>query len=283
MLARADAVPSATEWRIEAALHFAVGGGRTMLAHQYVPYPFHITRAFHLDPQRDDLATLYLQSASGGLYRGDRLLIEIDVAPGAAAHVTTQAATVVHDTRGRAAAQSTRLRVAHGAFAAVTPDPLVLFPGAAIQSAVDVTLARGACAILADGFACHDPTGKGRSFARATLATVVRDDEGRVRLSDRGAVDGSTFLGAVSPAGPNGAAGTLLALGPGSQRIDAAALERRLDAVRCIAGVTCTPHELGVAVRMLAPDGGALARGLDVAFATAFEALLGFPPARRRK
>jgi urease accessory protein len=283
MLARADPVPMAAERRIEAALHFSVGGGRTVLAHQYVPYPFHITRAFHLDPQRDDLATLYLQSASGGLYRGDRLRIEIDVAAGAAAHVTTQAATVVHDTRGRAAAQSTRLRVARGAFAAVTPDPLVLFPGAAIQSAIDVTLARGACAILADGFACHDPTGKGRSFARATLATVVRDDEGRVRVSDRGAVDGSMFLGAASPAGPCSAAGTLLALGPGSQRIDAAALERRLDAVRCIAGVTCTPYELGVAVRILAPDGGALALGLDVAFATAFEALLGFPPARRRK
>jgi urease accessory protein len=282
MLVRADAVPIAAEQCIEAALHFSVGGGRTILSHQYVPYPFHVTRAFYLD-QRSDLATLYLQSASGGLYRGDRLLIEIDVAPGAAAHVTTQAATVGHDTRGRAAAQSTRLRVARGAFAAVTPDPLVLFPGAAIRSAVDVTLAHGACAILADGFACHDPAGKGRSFARATLATVVRDEEGRVRVSDRGAVDGSTFLGAASPAGPYGAAGTLLALGPGSQRIDAAALERRLDAVRCIAGVTCTPHELGVAVRMLAPDGGALALGLDVAFAIAFEALLGFPPARRRK
>jgi urease accessory protein len=67
MLARNDAVSLATERRIEASLRFATGGGRTVLVHQHVPYPFHVTRAFHLDPSRPDLATLYLQSASGGL------------------------------------------------------------------------------------------------------------------------------------------------------------------------------------------------------------------------
>ncbi len=89
---------------VEATLRFAVGGGRTMLAHQHVPYPFHVTRPFYLDPQRPHLATLYLQSAAGGLYRGDRLLLAIDVAPGGSAHVTTQASMIVHDTRGQPAA-----------------------------------------------------------------------------------------------------------------------------------------------------------------------------------
>jgi urease accessory protein len=102
-------------------------------------------------------------------------------------------------------------------------------------------------------------------------------------VADRGAIAGSHFLGGASPAGPYAAVGTLLALGPGAERIAAAELERQLDTLRCVAGVTRTPHELGVAIRMLAPDGGALARGLDLAFAVAFEALLGFPPARRRK
>jgi urease accessory protein len=288
MLARTEPVSAASvrdmhERCARAALHFDVGGGRTILAHQHVPYPFHVTRPFYLDRQRPDLATLYLQSASGGLYRGDKLLIDIDVAPGAAAHVTTQAATVVHDTRAHAAVQSTCLRVGEGAFVAMTPDPLVLFPGAAIESAIDVTLARGACAILSDGFACHDPAGQGRPFARAALATTVRDETGRVLVADRGAIEGAYFLGAVSPAGPHAAVGTLFALGSGAERVAAAELERRLDALRCVAGVTRTPHELGIAIRMLAPDGGTLACGLDLAFAVAFEALLGFTPARRRK
>ncbi len=56
-----------------ATLRFARGGGRTFLKEQRTPYPFHTTRPHYLDADRPDLATLYLQSASGGLYRGDRL------------------------------------------------------------------------------------------------------------------------------------------------------------------------------------------------------------------
>jgi urease accessory protein len=283
MLARNDVAPLGSERRIEAALRFATGGGRTVLVHQHVPYPFHVTRAFHLDRPRPDLATLYLQSASGGLYRGDRLVLDIDVAAGAAVHLTTQAATVVHDTRERCATQLTRLCVAAGSFAAVVPDPLVLFPGAAIEGRMEVKLEQGARAILAEGFTHHDPAGEGRPFARVALSTVVRDANDRLVLSDRGAISGAAFFGAASPAGSCRATGMLFALGPGAEGLDAAALEHRLTAAGCLAGVSRAPHDLGLAVRILAPDGGALARGLDIAFAAAFETLLGFPPARRRK
>ncbi len=74
-----------------------LAGGRTMLRRQHVGYPFHITRAFHLDRMRPDLATLYLQSTSGGLYAADRLELDLTVGAGAALHLTTQASTVVHD------------------------------------------------------------------------------------------------------------------------------------------------------------------------------------------
>jgi urease accessory protein len=116
-----------------------------------------------------------------------------------------------------------------------------------------------------------------------TLSMIVRDEQGRVLLSDRGSVAGSAFLSAASPAGPYGAVGTLFALGRQAERLDPASLEVSLDDAGCLAGVTRTPHELGYAVRILAPDGGTLARGLDHAFTLAFEALLGVPPARRRK
>src|SRR5689334_23739760 len=46
------------------------------------------------------MATLYLQSAAGGLYRGDDLAVAIEVGPVAAAEITTQAATVVHNAHG---------------------------------------------------------------------------------------------------------------------------------------------------------------------------------------
>jgi hypothetical protein len=34
---------------VKASLHFSYGGGRSVLARQRVPYPFHATRTFYLD------------------------------------------------------------------------------------------------------------------------------------------------------------------------------------------------------------------------------------------
>ena len=53
---------------------------------------------FYLDRECPEIATLYLQSASGGLYRGDDVALSIVAGPHAAAHVTTQASTLVHRT-----------------------------------------------------------------------------------------------------------------------------------------------------------------------------------------
>ena len=269
--------------QVEAELVFHRGGGRTHLGRQRVPYPFHVTRAFHLDPARPDLATLYLQSASGGVYRGDRLSLFIYSGAGAAAHITTQAATLVHDTRGRDATLSTRIEVARGGFLAYTPDPMVLFPGAAIDSQTELILHDGASAVLADGFAWHDLGAAGRAFEVCGLRTLVRDGEGRDLMRDRGTVTGADFLGPASPAGPYRAAGTMLVLGQGSERLDAAGFEQQLDALGCLAGVSAAPNGIGLSARILAPDGGALARGLAAGFAFAFEAIMGVAPAPRRK
>ena len=74
----------------EVLLVAELAGGRTVLRRQHVGYPFHITRAFQLDRLRPDLATLYLQSASGGLYAADRLKLDLVVGAGAALNLTTQ-------------------------------------------------------------------------------------------------------------------------------------------------------------------------------------------------
>src|SRR6202046_3724502 len=57
----------------EVVLVAELAGGRTILRRQHVGYPFHITRAFQLDRMRPDLAALYLQPTSGGLYAPERL------------------------------------------------------------------------------------------------------------------------------------------------------------------------------------------------------------------
>src|SRR5437763_6374150 len=54
--------------------------GRTFLSRQYAAYPFHICRTQYLDA-RSELATVYIQSCSGGLYENDRLQIEVAAQP----------------------------------------------------------------------------------------------------------------------------------------------------------------------------------------------------------
>ena len=254
-----------------------------MLARQRVPYPFHVTRPFYLDRARPEVATLYLQSASGGLYRGESLALSIIADSQAAAHVTTQGSTIVHRTHNRAVAQRIRIEIGEDAFAAMTPDPLVLFPGAEIACTTDITMATTANAILTDGLMQHDPEGKDRPFGRYSNAIVVRNAVGAVLLADRGSLAGELMLDPTSPLGPFRAAGTLLVLGQGAERCDPDLLEKCLADYGCIAGVSKLPNGAGIGGRILAANGGVLARGLEIGFAIAFEALLGVPPARRRK
>ena len=144
-------------------------------------------------------------------------------------------------------------------------------------------MASTACAILTDGLAHHDPEGTGRPFERYSNAVIVRNESGGVLLADRGSLAGEMMLGPTSPLGPFRAVGTLLVLGADRERCDADVLEGRLTDLGCVAGISKLPNDAGIGGRVLAANGGALARGLEAAFAIAFEALIGVPPARRRK
>ena len=264
-----------------ARLRFAIAGGRTRLLLQHVSYPFHITRPFHLDPMLPGLATLYLQSASGGLYGGDDLLLAIETAPGAQASVMTQAATMARNGRGRHAATRTRLRAGSASVLIYTPDPLVLFPKAMVASSLEVELAPDAIVICQDAFACHDPAAADGRFTALTSETVVRTLQGRVLLTDRSRIEGTMLHTPASPLGPYGASGTMLLLNAGLDNVSA--IQATLDAAGCVAGISALPNSAGVAVRLLAPDGGRLSRGLALAFEACVRAALGAAPGPRRK
>ncbi len=276
---RADAL--ALDGPSKADFVFASGGGRTYLAAQYAPYPFHVTRPFFLDAARPDLATLYLQSASGGLYRDDRLELGIETRPCAAAHVTSQAATVVHRAAGRHILVTTRLVAHPRSLLALTSDPYVLFPETALTIETELVLHEDASAVIAEGFAVHDPSGGARPFAALHTMSRVVTPNGRVLFDDRSRFAGDDFIGGIgSPLGGWRALGSVLLLGGA---IDPAAVEARLDAIGVFACASPLPNAAGWGLRLLATDGGRLSSGLELAFAACFEALTGAAPARRRK
>ncbi len=265
----------------EAQLAVDLAGGRTTLRRQRVGYPMHVTRGFYLDAARPDLLTLYLQSASGGLYAGDRLALEISVGERAAFHLTTQAATVVHEGREAGSRQRQSIRVESGAFCALGSDPYVLFPGAHLELETAATVADDAVLFLADGFAIHDPRNAGRAFAQFASRLRISRPDGRLLLQDIGRIGGNELRnGSV---GGMAAAATILMIAPADRLPRMAALEEAADRLGCLAGASLAPNGAGQAMRILAPDGGTLARALEAAFHVASRAALDVDLARRRK
>ncbi|GJE72197.1 urease accessory protein UreD [Methylorubrum podarium] len=282
--APAEAAPAPVGRRVRAALVFARGGGTTVLSRQNVPYPFHITRAFRMHPGRPDLATLYLQSASGGLYAADHLTLDVAARTGARVHVTTQAGTVVHRGGPEPTRQETRLTIAADAFLALNPDPLILFPDAHLAISTEITAEPGARAIVTESVACHDPLGQGRPFDRLDLGLTIRSPEGRALVRERSRIDGAAFTGPDSPMGGHRAYGTMVVLGaPDDARLAGPLLRQASDAAGCLTGVSPLPNGAGLGLRLLAPDGGALSAGMEALFRILFAALSGCEPGRRRK
>ena len=267
---------------VEAVLRFARGGGRTFLRRQSVPYPFHVTRPHALDAGRPDVATLILQSAAGGLYRDDRLLLDVAAGEGARVEVRSQAATVVHAAAGRGIAVGTRLDAAPGAVLAVSTDPYILFPDTALSVRTDIRLAPGATVLVAEGFATHDPLGADRPFGRLSTRCRVARPDGTATVDERSAIDGPDFAGPTSPLGRYRAMGTVMVLGEAAAHLDVAGLERDLDGLGVLGGATRLPNGAGLCVRLLAAEGGRLGRGLDAAVAAALAAAFGGAPTRRR-
>jgi urease accessory protein len=266
---------------VEAHLAVDVAGGRTTLRRQRVGYPLHMTRGFYLDEARADLLTVYLQSASGGLYAGDRLKLDVSVGANAAFHLTTQAATVVHDGRAAGARQQQSIAVGPGAFCAVANDPYVLFPGADLELDTVAAVADDAVLFLAEGFAVHDPRSAGRTFAQFHSRLKITRPGGRLLVQDIGRIGGEELTqGAL---GSMAAAASLLLVAPRDRCPSLQEMGQAADRHGCLGGCSLAPNDAGLVMRILAPDGGALARAMEAAFHVAGRAALGAELARRRK
>lgn len=264
-------------------LDFMRHGARTTLTRQFVSYPFHLTRPFRLDPAIPSLLTLYQQSSSGGLYRGERLSCRFRAGAGAAAHITTQAATIVHDCQGRPAHQNTAIRVESGGFLAYAPDPLVLFPGASFAARLEASLADDAVLFLCDAFTTHDPKGEGRCFDRLHSDVVIRDLGGKLAVRDCFQLAGTALCGQASPMGRWQVMASFLVLGPQSRLPSQLELQRSHVEGSSIVGVSMLPNAAGWGVRCLAADAIALRSACERLFSLCCQAAFGHSPMPRRK
>ena len=171
----------------------ADGDSRTYVQRQYASYPFHVCRVHYHDKDHPGLATLYVQSCSGGIYEDDRLDLTLSTAQGAEAHVSTQAATVVHSMSSGSASQRVRIACEGGSYLEYLPDPQILFPGSRCRSEIAVRLSGDAVALVSDSFLTHDPAGRDGMFSAYFSEIIIEDETGKSLAIDRLKINGRAF------------------------------------------------------------------------------------------
>lgn len=260
--------------------------GRTFIAQQYAGYPYHICRPFHYADDPAGMATVYLQSCSGGIFQGDCLKASILVQAGAAAHITSQASTIVHSMERGGASQVAAIEAEAQTFVEYLPDPLILFPNARVETELSVCAHETATVIVGDAFLTHDPAGGAGAFESLTSTLAIWNSAGQRLALDRFVVRGDEFRQARTGVnGPYRAHGTLVALQ--RRRPVAAVVEslRRavMDLPGVYAGVSAFAEGAGAWVRLLAEDGAALRLGMERSWVALRETLAGNAPRLRRK
>jgi len=183
-------------WHAELALGFAPASardprpGRTVLAALRHRGPLRVQRAFH--PQEDGTCHVYVLHPPGGLVGGDVLTIDVDVAPGARALVTTPAAGKLYRSARLWATQTHTLRVAAAASLEWLPQENIFYSGAHARVATRVHLEDGGL------FLGWEISVLGRPAAAETFAAgaclhafeIFRSQDGAPLWLERGRYDG---------------------------------------------------------------------------------------------
>jgi urease accessory protein len=122
----------------------------TVLADLESRAPCMAQRALYPDPAMPDLAWLFMISTAGCVLQGDRLALDLTLAPGARAHVTTQSATKVHTMDANCAVQTQSIAVADGAYLEFMPEPLIPHRGARFLADTRISIAPTATLLYAE-------------------------------------------------------------------------------------------------------------------------------------
>lgn len=258
-------------------LAFERRGERTAVARCGYTLPLQVLAPLALE---DPAAVISVLNPTGGLVGGDVLAIEVDVAAGAHACLTTPSATKVYRTAASAARQDIVLRLGAGARLEWVPDHTIPFAGSAFAQTLTAEVGEAAALVVVDAFAAgRAARGEAWDFARLESTLSIRDRGGWL-LHDRfclgpgsrrglGITDDAPYFATVvviADTGLDGFAARMEAIEVASARLGLGRLARR-----------------GAVVRCLAADAPALADAISQVWNAARREVLRLPPLALRK
>jgi urease accessory protein len=262
--------------------------GVTRVQRQYQRAPLHIYRPIYLDSDQPGMAFIFTQQSGDGFVQGDRYRMDIDCAPGSAAHITTQAATKVYTARQNFVTQLVNLRAGADAVLEYLPDPVVPFRGSRLFQRTCVTAHPDSTVMLSDtllpGRVAH---GEAHAYDLYWAETEVRRPDGTLLFADvlrlhPAAGDDPKSIGLL---GTYDVVATLYIV---TSRVNPTALVSlmRSALAACpaiLAGATELPYGCGATVRLLGTSSTAVQAALRSAWSAARLKLLGAPAPNLRK
>jgi urease accessory protein len=108
-------------------LRFEPRADRSILAFMERKAPLLVQRALYCDEGMPGLPVVTIISNAGGILQGDRYRIEIESAAGSVGHVTTQAATKIHEMDANHATQDQSITLHEDAYLEYIPDQIIPF------------------------------------------------------------------------------------------------------------------------------------------------------------
>lgn len=169
-------------------LGFERRGEHTILAELDRRAPYMAQRPLYPDPAMPDMAWLFMITTSGCMLQGDRMALDVTLAPGARAHVTTQSATKVHSMDANYAVQTQAIVLADGAYLEFLPEPLIPHRRTRYLSDTRISIAPTATLLYSEivqpGRKHHHPD---ECFGATLLSLAVgaQRDDGRLLFTEK--------------------------------------------------------------------------------------------------
>lgn len=131
-------------------LGFERRAGRSILATMERRAPLLVQKALYCDEGMPDLPVVFIVTNSGGILQGDRYAIEIAAGPDAWGHVTTQAATKIHEMDANHAAQTQEIALDDAAYLEYLPEPVIPFARSRFLTRTTIRIAPTATLLYAE-------------------------------------------------------------------------------------------------------------------------------------
>lgn len=230
--------------------------GRTTLPVMERRVPLMVQRPLYWDQSMPDMACIMIIHTSGSVLQGDRFHVRIDVGAGAQAHVTTQAATKIHEMDANFAAQLQDITVASGGYLEYLPGLTIPHRHSRYLSDTMVTLPADATMLLSEtvmpGRKYH---GDGELFEYDLFSSTIRAQrpDGTPLFTEKLLVEPPTgSIRALGAMGDYDVFGTVFAL-TGAEHIGPImeGTQPIFEPEGAVSGASRLPHDAGVVFRVL--------------------------------